>query len=184
MYYAFFAVYAMCGCALGTSYLFERDLGDGPGQLHPGYYKAILIATCFFYSTSWIALELSIYTYLTTFMVYNSDIGFSTKVFCEACGYMLSYGLVDVLSPRSMVIMLFVAHAPAALSYLLFFHAPPTPAPVLMAGKPVAEQAQALEVGVLGRDGVKHSSSQFDLVKGLEEEKEQNGLQLQQKEEP
>ena len=182
MYYGFFAVYAMCGMAMGTAYLFERELGDGPGQLHIGYYRAALIVTLFFYSTSWLALEISIYTYLTTFMVYNADIGFSTKVFCEAMGYMISYGLSEVLGPRDMVIVLFVAHFPAAVTYLLWFKAPDTPAPVLLnaaatAGSGATEaELEKVVVGELDRDGVKHTSSTYDLNKAVapdEEQKEQ-----------
>lgn len=155
---------------MGTAYLFERNIGDGPGDVSPAAYRGILIATCFFYSTSWLALEISIYTYLTTFMVYNADIGFSTKVFCEACGYMISYGLVDVLGPRDMVIVLFCCHFPAAVAYLLWFKAPDTPAPVLLYK---TEDAVELQVGETGKDGLKHTSSQFELVKGAEEQKEQ-----------
>ena len=177
MYYAFFAVFAMCGCAMGCAYLYERDLGYGPGEVHPAYYRGLLIVTSFFYSTSWLALELSIYTYLTTFMVYNADIGFSTKVFCEACGYMISYGLVDVLGPRDMVIVLFCCHLPAAISYLVFFRAPDTAAPVLKDDVKGTELA-ALPVGDVGKDGLKHTSSQFDLVKGVEKAEDE------QKEEP
>ena len=165
MYYGFFAVFAMCGCAMGTTYLSERELGTGEGQLHPSYYRGILVATAFFYSTSWLALELSIYTYLTTFMVYHADIGFSTKVFCEACGYMVSYGLVDVLSPRSMVIVLFCCHVPACVSYLVWFKAPDTPAPV------IAEVEAAGKMGLIATDpvdGLKHTSSQLHLIKQLE----------------
>ena len=181
MYYGFFAVYAMCAMAMGTAYLFDRELGDGPGQLSIGYYRAMLIVTLFFYGTSWLALEISIYTYLTTFMVYNADIGFSTKVFCEAMGYMISYGLSEVLGPRDMVIVLFVAHLPAAVTYLVWFKAPDTPAPVLLnpsaatAGGVTDVQLEKVVVGEVDRDGVKHTSSTYDLNKAVvqEEEKEQ-----------
>ena len=188
MYYGFVAVYAMCACAMVVATMFEKDFGDGPGQVSESTYRGMLILTCFFYSTSWLALELSIYTYLTTFLVYNADIGFSTKVFCEACGYMISYGLVDVLSPRWMVVVLFIAHFPAAITYLLWFRAPATPAPVLLneevAVKEVKGHAAELAVAEAdaGKGGAAHplqaaemraiSSSQWDLVKGVAVEEE------------
>ena len=197
MYYGFFAVYAMCACAMVVATMFEKEFGDGPDQVSLNTYKGMLILTCFFYSTSWLALELSIYTYLTTFLVYNADIGFSTKVFCEASGYMISYGLVDVLSPKSMVIVLFCAHFPAAITYLAFFKAPDTPAPVLLneveavVGKPSSSSSDSATQGQAQVEAVKASdvqplqasvlraisSSQWDLVKGAAEQEQEEARQ-------
>ena len=89
---------------------------------------------------------------------------------------MISYGLSEVLGPRDMVIVLFIAHLPAAVTYLIWFKAPDTPAPVLLNAETGTTELQQLEkvvVGEVDRDGVKHTSSTYDLNKAVAQEEEQ-----------
>jgi hypothetical protein len=118
----------MCALALGATYLQEQPLGNGPGELSPGLYYGMLVATAFCYNTQLLALEISIYTYIATFLTYNADVGFSAKIASEAAGFMLVFGLVNVLSTREMTYVLLGFSVPAFLLYFILFKPPPTPA--------------------------------------------------------
>lgn len=163
MYYSIVAHYCMCACALGAAELMKQPLGNGEGELKPEYYYAILIVTCFFYNTSLLALEITIYTYLTTFIVYNADIAFATKVFCEAAGYMVSYGLVNVLGEQHMIIVMLCVHIPGSIVYVIWFRAPETPAAQLLTKiletPDVQKLTTAPKIELADVDGLKHTSS-------------------------
>jgi hypothetical protein len=64
-----------------------------------------------------------------------ADIAFSSKIGCEAAGYLLTFGLVNVLNPKWMIVVLFTLSVPAMIMYLAFWHAPERPVATLF-GEP------------------------------------------------
>lgn len=127
MYIYVVSYYILCGLALASHYLGERGIGDLPGQTKASHYKAILSFTGAFYNIQLLALEVSVLTYLSTFLTYNADFAFSSKIGCEAAGYLLVFGLVNVLSPKWMIVLLFCAGPPCHFVYLKWWHAPERP---------------------------------------------------------
>ncbi|KAL1411269.1 hypothetical protein Q8F55_002220 [Vanrija albida] len=142
MYVYVVAYYILCGLALAAHYLGERGIGHGPGQTSPAAFKAVLSFTGAFYNIQLLALEVSILTYLSTFLTYNADVAFSSKIACEAGGYLLVFGLVNVLSPKWMIVLLFCVGPPAHAVYLLGWHAPERPVAEIVgeAGVPEARE--------------------------------------------
>lgn len=127
MYVYIGAYYCLCGLALAAYYMGERGVGHAPGQTRPSHYKAVLSFAGAFYNIQLLALEVSILTYLSTFLTYNADVAFSSKIGCEAGGYLLVFGLVNVLDPKWMIVLLFCCGPPAHIVYLLWWHAPDRP---------------------------------------------------------
>jgi hypothetical protein len=132
MYVYVVAYYCLCGLALAAWYLGERGIGHGPGQTRPSHFKAVLAFTGAFYNIQLLALEVSIITYLSTFLTYNADVAFSSKIGCEAAGYLLVFGLVNVLNPKWMIVVLFCVGPPCHIIYLMWWHAPERPVATIM----------------------------------------------------
>lgn len=147
MYVYVVAYYCLCGLALASHYLGERGIGHGPGQTSPAHFKVVLSFTGAFYNIQLLALEVSILTYLSTFLTYNADVAFSSKIACEAGGYLLVFGLVNVLSPKWMIVLLFCVGPPAHAVYLLGWHAPERPVAELVGsvGEAATEVVPAAE---------------------------------------
>ncbi|BEJ17749.1 hypothetical protein CspHIS471_0700170 [Cutaneotrichosporon sp. HIS471] len=132
MYVYVVAYYFLCGLALAAWYMAERGIGHGPGQTRPSHFKAVLSFAGAFYNIQLLALEVSILTYLSTFLTYNADVAFSSKIGCEAGGYLLVFGLVNVLNPKWMIVLLFCVGPPAHIVYLLWWQAPVRPVATIM----------------------------------------------------
>lgn len=132
MYVYVISFQILMALALSSYYLSLRGVGYEPGNISPGYYYAILSFTGGFYNIQLLALEVSILTYLSTFLTYNADIAFSSKIGCEAAGYLLVFGLVNVVNPRNMIIIIWAMSVPAMIVYLLYFHAPQRPVATLV----------------------------------------------------
>lgn len=144
MYVYVVAFYCMCALALGTYYLGEKGIGFEPGMTKPSHYKVALSFTGAFYNIQLLALEVSVLTYLSTFLTYSADVAFSSKIGCEAAGYLLVFGLVNVLSPKWMIVVLFCVGPPCHLVFLFGWWAPERP--VAMVTKEVeSEQSSIVE---------------------------------------
>jgi hypothetical protein len=135
MYIHVVSYYILCGLALSAYYLGERGIGDLPGQTKASHYKVLLSFCGAFYNIQLLSLEVSVITYLSTFLTYNSDVAFSSKIGCEAGGYLLVFGLVNVLSPKWMIVLLFCMGPPAHFIYLWGWHAPERPVATIVGDK-------------------------------------------------
>lgn len=145
MYVYVVSYYCLCGLALGAYYMSvnPNGLGSGPGQVRPSHFKAVLSFAGAFYNIQLLALEVSILTYLSTFLTYNADVAFSSKIGCEAGGYLLVFGLVNVLSPKWMIVLLFCVGPPAHFVYLMWWHAPARPVATIMGEDELSEKSGA-----------------------------------------
>lgn len=147
MYIYIGSYYCLCGLALASYYLGERGIGDLPGQTKRAHFQTILAFTGAFYNIQLLALEVSCLTYLSTFLTYNADFAFSSKIGCEAAGYLLVFGLVNVLNPKWMIVVLFCVGPPCHLVYLFFWHAPERPVATIV-GEQEAKGAQTPDTAI------------------------------------
>lgn len=174
MYVYVVAYYCLCGLALAAWYMAERGIGHGPGQMRPSHFKAVLSFTGAFYNIQLLALEVSILTYLSTFLTYNADVAFSSKIGCEAGGYLLVFGLVNVLNPKWMIVLLFCAGPPAHIVYLLWWHAPARPVATIMGESDDEVEKSGASTPTVAGDARKDSTPTV----GAEEEREPHAAAL------
>jgi len=185
MYVYVVAYYLLCAAALGAYYMSLNGVGDLPGQTKPVYFYLILTLVGALYNIQLLALEVSILTYLSTFLTYNADIAFSSKIGCEAAGYLLVFGLVNVLNPKWMVVVLFSMSVPAMIVYLAFWHAPERPVATLFEEVELstnsAQSVNSLEDAEQGHQQVKTldgvlEKEKYDLRASPSKGYDENGL--------
>ncbi|KAI8817486.1 uncharacterized protein EV422DRAFT_226686 [Fimicolochytrium jonesii] len=151
MYIYVVSYYGLCACALGAYYMSVNGVGDEPGQTSPTKFKAMLAFTGGLYNVQLLALEVSILTYLSTFLTYNADVAFSSKIGCEAAGYLLTFGLVNVVNPKWMIIILTIVSIPAMIIFLVFWHAPERPVATIFGEDEGTEKADVTHHEIRGQ---------------------------------
>jgi hypothetical protein len=72
MYIYVVAYYGLCGAAMGAYYMSLPGVGNAPGQTSPAAFYGILTLCGAMYNIQLLALEVSILTYISTFLTYNA----------------------------------------------------------------------------------------------------------------